>query len=214
VVSDPESSTLIDLPELTTGRLDRLLRGDRKDGGWLGAYPAGDLPLAELTKRLDRWETALDGLLPELWQLFADKLDAALKRRGLKAGARLVWLPTGALGILPLGAAQDPASKRRLVDSYEIVCASSLQALATARQQIAIPTAATLAAIVNPTADLSGTEKEGRLVASHFPAKARTVLERGAARPRPYSPRSRARRTGTSPPMGPSRGRMCASPRS
>jgi CHAT domain-containing protein len=39
----------------------------------------------------------------------------------------------------------------------------------------------TLAAIVNPTGDLPGTEQEGALVASHFPAAARTVLERSAA---------------------------------
>ena len=40
------------------------------------------------------------------------------------------------------------------------------------RSQIAKTAPATLAAIVNPTGDLSGTEKEGKLVASHFPDKA------------------------------------------
>ena len=111
-------------------------------------------------------------------------LDAALKERGIKAGARLVWLPTGALGILPLGLAQDPVTKRRLADDYEIVYAPSLETLVTADEQIANPTTATLAAIINPTGDLSGAEKEGKLVASHFPGKKqRTVLERGAATP-------------------------------
>ena len=42
--------------------------------------------------------------------------------------------------------------------------------LATARKRIAKRTPATLTAIINPTGDLSGTEKEGKVVASHFPA--------------------------------------------
>jgi CHAT domain-containing protein len=64
-----------------------------------------------------------------------------------------------------------------------IVYAPSLQALVSARDQIATPKPATLAAIVNPTGDLPGTEKEGNLVASYFPEKNRTVLEQAAAAP-------------------------------
>ena len=37
--------------------------------------------------------------------------------------------------------------------------------------------------MVNPTGDLPGTEKEGRLVASHFSVKARIVLKREQATP-------------------------------
>jgi CHAT domain-containing protein len=40
---------------------------------------------------------------------------------------------------------------------------------------------ATLAAVVNPTGDLPATEQEGKVVASHFAAGARTVLEGSAA---------------------------------
>jgi hypothetical protein len=39
-----------------------------------------------------------------------------------------------------LGLAQDPASKRRLADTYEIVYAPTLEALASARTVIATPT--------------------------------------------------------------------------
>ena len=42
---------------------------------------------------------------------------------------------------------------------------------------------ATLAAIVNPTGDLPGTEKEGEIVASHFAGGARVVLQGAAATP-------------------------------
>ena len=132
--------TVLDLPELTTDRLNVLLRGDsNKAGGWLGAYNINYLPEAEQDQRWPEWLAAVGDLGPELWRLFGARVDAALKERGIKTGARLIWLPTGALGILPLGLAQDPVTKRRLADDYEIVYAPSLEALATAQKQIAQP---------------------------------------------------------------------------
>jgi CHAT domain-containing protein len=120
---------------------------------------------------------------PELWRLFGGKLDAALREHGVKRGTRLVWLPSGWLGILPLGLAQDPASKRRLADEYQIVYAPSLEALTAGNDLVANPKRATLAAVVNPTGDLPGTEKEAAFVASHFTSADRTVLEGAAATP-------------------------------
>ncbi len=177
--------SIIDLPELTTKRLSQVLigSGDGAPGGWLGAYFVNYLDGDEQQKRWPEWLAAIDQLGPELWQLFGARLDATLKQHGLKPGARLVWLPSGWLGTLPLGLAQNPASKRRLVDDYEIVYAPSLEALAAAQSVIAKPSPPTLAAIINPTGDLPGTEKEGAVVASHFAPAARTVLEREAATP-------------------------------
>jgi CHAT domain-containing protein len=111
------------------------------------------------------------------------RLHAALQERGVATGSRLIWLPAGALGILPLGLAQDPVTQRRLADDYEIPYAPSLEALAAAQQRLATTAPRTLAAIINPTGDLAGTEKEGGIVASHFPSKSRALLEREAATP-------------------------------
>ena len=113
----------------------------------------------------------------------------------------MFWLPSGWLGILPLGLAQNPTSKRRFIDDYEIVYAPSLEALASAHDAAGKSGPATLAAIVNPTGDLPGTEKEGEIVASHFAGAARVVLQGAAA-------------TGTLPRMAPSPGRTRAVPRS
>jgi CHAT domain-containing protein/tetratricopeptide (TPR) repeat protein len=183
--SDPQGLTplVLDLPELTTDRLNALLLGDDKSGGWRGAYSINHLPDVEFERRWPEWLAAIDGLGPQLWALLGGRLDAALKHAGVEPGARLVWLPSGGLGILPLGLAQDPAGKRRLADTYEIVYAPSLEALASSQKRIAAAAPATLAAVVNPTGDLEDTEKEGQLVASHFPARARTVLEGAAATP-------------------------------
>ena len=98
----------------------------------------------------------------------------------MQPNARLVWLPPGWLGILPLGLTQDPVSGQRFADSYEIVYAPSLAALAATDAGGKAPHA-TLAAAVNPTGDLSGAEREGALVASYFPQSDRTVLEGPAA---------------------------------
>jgi CHAT domain-containing protein len=163
--------------ELLVGTRDGVL------AGWLGAYFVNYLQGNELDRRWPEWTGAIDRIGPELWSLFGARLDAVLKERGTKPGARLVWLPSGWLGILPLGLAQDPVSKRRLADDYEIVYAPSLEALAAAEDIIARPAPATLAAIVNPTGDLPGTETEGAFVASHFGSEARTVLEGEAATP-------------------------------
>jgi CHAT domain-containing protein len=177
--------TVVDVPELSTARLAELLVGptNAPNTGWIGAYFVNYLDGPDAKRRWPEWIAAIDGLGPELWRLFGGKLDAALKERGVKRGTRLVWLPSGWLGILPLALAQDPASKRRLGEDYQIVYAPSLDALAAGRKLLATAKRATLAAIVNPTGDLPGTEKEGALVAAHFASADRTVLEGGAATP-------------------------------
>ncbi len=178
--------TVVDVPELTTQRLSTLLAGEGDGGpsGWLAAYFINYLDRVEQKRRWPEWAAAIDDLGPELWRLFGARLDAALNQRGVKPGTRLVWLPSGWLGVLPLGLAQDPASGRRLADDYEIVYAPNLEALAAANEAITGEAGpATLAVVINPTGDLPGTEKEGALVASHFASKARTVLKRDAATP-------------------------------
>jgi CHAT domain-containing protein/tetratricopeptide (TPR) repeat protein len=178
--------SIVDLPELTTARLQQVLIGAGSGevlGGWLGAYFVNYLSGDEMQKRWPEWLGAIDGLGPELWRLVGASLDATLKQRGVAPGARLVWLPSGWLGTLPLGLAQNPVNKRRLVDDYEIVYAQNLEALAASEDAIAATGAPTLTAIVNPTGDLPGTEKEGAIVVAHFQPSARTVLEGDAATP-------------------------------
>jgi CHAT domain-containing protein len=181
------SLAVVDLPELTTGKLEVLMRGEPKDrgtGGWLGAYNINYLEdAAEFDRRWPEWLAAVGDLGPQLWRLFGARLHAALQERGVAPGSRLIWLPTGALGILPVGLAQDPVSQRRLADDYEIAYAPSLEALTAAQIRLATTALRTLAVIINPTGDLAGTEKEGAIVASHFPSNGRTLLEGEAATP-------------------------------
>ncbi len=176
---------VVDVPKLTTSSLAELLIGpkDAPNTGWIGAYFVNYLEGPEAERRWPEWIAGIDRIGPELWRLFGGKLDAALKGRGVKRGTRLVWLPSGWLGILPLGLAHDPGNRRLLVDDYQIVYAPSLDALAAGDEFVANPKSATLAAVVNPTGDLPGTEKEGAFVASHFASADRTILEGAAATP-------------------------------
>jgi CHAT domain-containing protein len=173
---------VVHVPNLTTKSLASLLVGSGADDhGWIGAYFANYVPMVETDSRWAQWLAAIDHMGPKLWELFGAKLDALLQARGVKRDARLVWLPPGWLGILPLGLTQEPASGRRFADTYEIVYAPSLAALAATNDAGEKQRHATLAAAVNPTGDLPGTEREGALVASYFQASDRVVLEGRAA---------------------------------
>jgi CHAT domain-containing protein len=181
---------VIDLPDLTTARLNEIMIGRHapKIGGWFGAYAIQDLPEAESEKRFEQWIDAIESIGPDLWRLFAGALDKELTARGIKPGGRLIVLPTAALGLLPLGLARDPKTGRRLGETYEIVEAPSLEALAAAMHRLATPAAPTLAAVANPTGlihrlALPFTETEGLLVEAHFKPASMIVLDKSNATP-------------------------------
>ncbi len=181
--TDDPKAVVIDIPDLTLERLSTVLAGpDGTTGaGWTGAYFANYFEGEEKAKRWPQWLAAIEDLGPALWRLFGAELDATLKAQGLKPGAQLVWVPSGWLGVLPINLAQDPVSKRRLIDDYEITVTPSLAALAAGRERAAAADAATLAAVINPTGDLPASELEGALIATHFPDTDRALLVRDAA---------------------------------
>jgi hypothetical protein len=181
-----QALTVVDVPGLTTEQVDKLMRGDGKvgaSGGWLGSFNIQYLPEAEMTARIGEWNDAIEGIGHELRRLFAARLDRELQARGVERGARIVWLPTSALGLLPLGLARTDSGELPLGEKYEIVLAPSLKALATAAHQAAQAPASSLAAAVNPTGDLPFTETESALVAAHFSGKPQTLLGRSNASP-------------------------------
>jgi tetratricopeptide (TPR) repeat protein len=197
---------IVDLPALTTGRIAQIVRGagsGEAPGGWLAAFakneqmqaiaqqisvltvlqqfglPQND-PLAQARAQYAQlkhdWLGAIDALGPQLWSLFGGALDQALASFGVAPGARLIWLPTGALGLLPLGLAGNPQSDRRLSDAYEIVYAPSLNALALAQARIAAPTPSPTALVVGDAdSGLAYAAIEEAVVGAHFPG-ASTVL--------------------------------------
>ena len=178
------SISVAEFPDLTSDALQALLRHTDAAGqasGWLVDYDRQQTaPQA--------WLAAIGGIGPKLWTLFAGKLDAALKQAGVKDGARLIVLPTGALGLLPLELARDPASGRSFADAYNVTAIPSLEAYLAAARTAAKAEAPSLAEAVNPTGDipelsLPFTEVEGAIVASRFKGKPLVKLDRTSATP-------------------------------
>jgi CHAT domain-containing protein len=127
--------------------------------------------------------SAVQAIGKKLGDLFAGELAAALAKLGVTKGSRLMIMPTGALGFLPLGLAQDPASGRRLVEDYEVAYGPNVEALARAHEWTEQPAMPSLAAVVNPTGDLAFASIEGALIAAEFETDKRIMLDRQTASP-------------------------------
>jgi hypothetical protein len=168
--------TVLDVPQLMSRQLNDLMQGADDQTGWLAAF-------RNVPNRRRQARRLVETIGEELWGLFVGPLAAALQELGVLKGSRLMVLPSGALGFLPLGLAQDPASGRRLIEEYEIVCGPSLSALVRAHELAARPVAPSLAAIVNPTRDLAFAPIEGMLVAAEFGSASTVMLDQETATP-------------------------------
>ena len=168
-----------EFPQLTTSTLRDLLSHPGEDGqitGWLADYHKQNTePKA--------WLAAIQGIGPKLWSLFAGKLDAALKQAGVKDGTRLIVLPPGALGLLPLELARDPASGRSFGETYNVLEIPSLEAYLAAARTAARAGEPSLAEAVDPTGDLQYTEVEGAFVATRFKGMPLVKLDQYSATP-------------------------------
>ena len=130
------------------------MRGDGSvsaSGGWLGAFkvqicrPTSSM-LASVSGPVRLRASALrfGAYLPAAWTRPC-RSAASNRARGS------VWLPTGALGLLPLALAYDPASNKRFGEKYELVSAPSLEALGEAARQVAQAQTPSLAVVVIQT---------------------------------------------------------------
>ena len=180
--------TAVDIPQMTSGAVDKLLRGETGKGGWLGAFELQYLQGDERERRIQDWLGAIDGIGATVWRLFGGRLEEALLQRGLRPGARIIWLPAGALGLLPVGLSHDPAGGSRLAEQFELVSVPSLEALDQSARQVKVAGEGSLAAAINPTGELPDmglpfTEVEGALVARHFAGRPQMILDKTSATP-------------------------------
>ena len=119
--------TAIDLPEFTSARLKTVIYGEEwaVSDHWLAAF-ANDVPWR---LRKERSARAVEEISRELGSLIGGPLERGLNDLGIPPGTRLIYMPSGGLGLLPLGLAQGSATGRPLLETYEIVAAPSLSAL-------------------------------------------------------------------------------------
>ena len=196
--------SVLELLGLTTDRVKALLRADpaqsiaastagvngsaaEATSGWLTAFARNVAP----SERKRRTIYAVEEIGSTLWTLLGNPVEQALKDLGIKPDARLVFLPSSGLGLLPLGLAMDSISGQRLIDCHEIIYAPSLDAIDEGRddegrdndlEETDLAQAPSLAAVINPTKDLIYAGIEGSFVAAHF--KNRTLLDESNADPK------------------------------
>ena len=161
------SARVVPLRDLSHTALLQFVVGDDqagKPGGWLAAYggmtqPGGDV----------RFFDAVTSLSPSLWTLIGSSIVEALRDARVPTDSSIVWLPNGALGLLPLGLASESPATASLIDRYTVVNTPSLAALESARRRLQSnsPTPS-LTAVANPTGDLTFADLEGTAVASYF----------------------------------------------
>jgi len=170
----------VPIPGLHTSLLNTFLHGadpSGRVGGWLGAYSINHLEVSERQRRWQDWLRAIDDLQTRLSGLFAAVLADALRANGVQRDSAMLWLPQGALGLLPITIAIDQAGKTALIDSYTVSSAPSLAAAAAGLRRAGLPASPpSLTAIINPTGDLSFTEPEGAVAVSYFEKSRRALL--------------------------------------
>jgi CHAT domain-containing protein len=127
--------------------------------------------------RRSEWLAAIESLPSKLSQLVGAALDDGLRASGVERNGAVLWLPQGALGLLPVAIASGGTAGDALIDDYTFSTAPSLAAAETSlRRAKAPPGRPTLTAVVNPTGDLAFTEPEGAVAASHFEAARRSLF--------------------------------------
>ena len=179
--ADAPRLTRVDLPQLTR-QLEQFLNGSGDNGGWLRAYGVHYADEEEQRQRWSEWLAVLDKSGSALWNLIGGPIEAELNRLEIPQGARLVWLPTGPMGILPLGLAQAPGTgAARLSDRYDITYAPSLNAIGAIEQSNELPVTPKLGAVSNPTGDLPGAAREVEIVASYFSPAHRKIVDGATA---------------------------------
>jgi tetratricopeptide (TPR) repeat protein len=109
------ASAMIELPQLTSGRLEALLNGEgEKAGGWLSAYEryrkeSSSWDEAEVEQAVAAWNSEIEALLPQLWDLAMGPLAAWLEREAPDVDAVYLMVP-GLMSMLPLHAARPAQS--------------------------------------------------------------------------------------------------------
>ena len=165
---------------LDLAALNRFLSGAEpsgRAGGWFGAYAINHLPSDQQVARRSEWLAAIESLPSKLSELVGAALADALRANGVARNDAVLWLPQGALGLLPVAIASGGTARAALIDDYAFSTAPSLAAAEASLRRARAPAGRpTLTAVVNPTGDLAFTEPEGAVAASHFEAARRSLF--------------------------------------
>ncbi len=146
--------------------------------------------LAKSNWRFDRrpeteknWMLSLERTTRWLWDALMGPLEQAL---GAQECQKVVLIPQGLLGLLPLHAAwreapEDPRHRHTVLDTLEVSYSPNSKALLAARERVRDGRADSLCAIENPDGTLHFAEREVSEALSYFPGNAGHHLKGAAA---------------------------------
>ncbi|MBA4130077.1 MAG: hypothetical protein C0519_01490 [Hyphomicrobium sp.] len=153
------ASAAIELPQLTSGRLEALLNGEGKQkGGWLAAYDryrtqSSSWDEAVVERAVATWNSEIESLLPQLWDLVMSPLAAWLEREAPDVDAVHLMVP-GLMSMLPLHAARPAQSEAPyFAERWAVSYLPSPRALMT-RPALGRHRERSLLAITDPAGDI------------------------------------------------------------
>lgn len=170
-----DAGCVLELPQLTLEAQQHLLYGTDDEPGWIRGYVAG----VEEGDR-DTWRRIADDVTRRLWTGLLGPVHRRLGELGVAAGAPLLLLPPGGLGVMPLHAAwrRVDGERRALLDDYVVRYAPALRVLT---ERGGAGEGASLI-VPDPTGSLAFAAGEVRVVAGLVGERAR-VLAPGASTP-------------------------------
>jgi tetratricopeptide (TPR) repeat protein len=163
---------VVALESLTVSALMNLLGADAAAGGWLNAY----LHWLQARDTFDELFAALDSVTSALWDHLMGPVHARLGALGMTAGAPVLLMPSGWLGVLPLHAARGMTAGRWTTfgTEYVVSYAPSVGALRACRRRLEAEErrGGALVAVANPTGDLAFADAEATSIATLFAERA------------------------------------------
>jgi hypothetical protein len=153
------ASAVIELPQLTSARLEALLNGEGKAaGGWLAAYDryrtqSSSWDEAVVDRAVTTWNGEIEALLPQLWGLVMGPLAAWLDGEAPAIDAVHLMVP-GLMAMLPLHAARPAQSDAPyFAERWAVSYLPSPRALMT-RPSVIRHEEPSLLAITDPAGDI------------------------------------------------------------
>jgi CHAT domain-containing protein/tetratricopeptide (TPR) repeat protein len=158
---------LVRFSGFTDDHLRALLAGNKEQPGWLREYATFNA-----TRDLRAWRLALERFTGRLWESILSQVHKRLQTLGAQ---RVIFMPQGGLGLLPLHAAWrlENGVRRYFIDEYIVRFAPSANALDAAQRHLALREGQRSALILGVSAyehlnDLPNARPEAEAIADLF----------------------------------------------
>ncbi len=167
---------VIMLDKFNSNTLGSILISANDNSGWINGY------MNWLNGgQFEEWLSTIENMTSLLWDSLLLHIYLRLQSLGVRQNAHLIFINSGALGLLPIHTTWREVNgiKRFLSDDYMISYSPSAYVLRISQRRIQDPLrlSHSLMAIVDPTTDLPFSSIEGQIVAKLFSINKQLVLQ-------------------------------------